>query len=94
MKISIFFVLCGLSFLGVRIGVATATECNGSEGLHKALLEHDKARIEFQYKPGTPAAQAELSAARPSTAPAADAALDPARARDALRSRDRPGETR
>jgi len=42
----------------------------------------------------TPAAPAELSAARPSTPPAADAAIDPARARDALRSRDRPGETR
>jgi hypothetical protein len=50
MKISIFFVLCALSFLGVRVDVATATECNGSEGLHIALLEHDKARIEFRYK--------------------------------------------
>src|ERR1700675_2019484 len=40
----------------------------------------------------TPSAAPDLPSSRPSTAPTPDpAALDPSRARDALRSRDRPG---
>ena len=43
-----------------------------------------------------PSTAPDLPASRPSTPPAAEAgaALDPSRARDALRSRDRPGESR
>jgi membrane protease subunit HflK len=42
----------------------------------------------------TPSTAPELPAARPSASPAPEAAIDPSRARDALRNRDRPGETR
>ena len=42
----------------------------------------------------TPSTLPELPGSRPSASPPPDAALDPSRARDALRSRDRPGETR
>jgi modulator of FtsH protease HflK len=42
----------------------------------------------------TPSAPAEVPTARPSVQPPADAALDPTRGRDSLRSRDRPADTR
>ncbi len=49
-----------------------------------------------QSVPVTPSAAPDLPASRPSTAPAPESpvTLDPSRARDALRSRDRPGESR
>ncbi len=36
--------------LAFPIVSAKAAECDGAEGLRTALLEHDKVRIEFQYK--------------------------------------------
>jgi membrane protease subunit HflK len=42
----------------------------------------------------TPSTVPELPASRPSASPTPEAAIDPSRTRDALRNRDRPGETR
>jgi membrane protease subunit HflK len=77
-------------------------------GSTSKVLVDQKAGSNLLYLPldkliqqGGPAAVApsttpDLSASRPSTAPAPEASvtLDPSRAREALRNRDRPGETR
>lgn len=50
MRLPALVVTCLSIALSLSIGGATAAECDGAEGLRTALLEHDKVRIEFQYK--------------------------------------------
>jgi len=76
------------------LGNASKVLVDQKAGNNLLYLPLDKLLQQTAPATVTPSTLPELPGSRPSTSPPPEAALDPSRARDALRSRDRPGDTR